>query len=118
MDLNFEKLPRFKNDAMKIWQLIPQWAHAHQVDQGAVINQIYIAHAWLDSNPKKAPKKLITRFLWSWMGQAKRYGNLKTPQKAVPKVIEAHNEDMSVEEMEEIRRRNFPGRGMLRTEAA
>jgi hypothetical protein len=113
LELNFEKLPRFKNHAMRIWSLVPQWAHAHQVPEEAIVSQIYIAHAWADSNPKKAPKKNMTRYLDSWMKQAKRYGNLKVaPAKPVPRAPDPEG-DMTVEEMREIRRQNFPQRGTL-----
>ncbi len=109
MDLDFTKMPRFSKDSMKIWQLIPQWAHAYQVEEQAIINQLYTAHAWCDSNPKKAPKRLITRFLWSWMAQAKRYNNLKSQIKAVlDPPPEDPKEDMTIEEMREIRRKNMP----------
>lgn len=117
MDLDFTKLPRFKNDAMKVWALIPQWAHAYQVPNEAIIQQLYIAHAWCDSNPKKAPKKQIARFLWSWMGQAKRYNNLVVKKREGPKPAQPEpKEDMTFEEMQEIRRRNMPQRGTLASE--
>lgn len=113
MDLEFDKLPRFQKDSMKIFGLIPQWAHAHQVPEPAIISQLYIAHAWCDSNPKKAPKKQVTRFLWSWMAQAKRYNNLKTPQKAIPKAPEVLPEaDMTIEEMKAIRMQNMGGKAI------
>ncbi len=108
MDLNFEKLPRFKNDSMKVWSLVPQWAHAHEVSEQAIIAQIYTAHAWCDSNPKRAPKKQVTRFLWSWMGQAKQYGNLKTKPAETPKPKDyEENRDMTYEEMVAIRQQNM-----------
>jgi hypothetical protein len=107
MDLNFEKLPRWKKDSMAVWTLIPQWAHAHQVDEQAIIAQLYTAHAWCDSNPKKAPKKQVTRFLWSWMNAAKRYGNLKTkPTEPAPRPPQPEG-DMTFEEMVQIRQRNM-----------
>jgi hypothetical protein len=108
MDLNFDKLPRFKIDAMKVWSLVPQWAHAHQVSEEAIIYQLYTAHAWCDSNPKRAPKKQVARFLWSWMGQAKRYGNLKVKpvESLKPKEYE-ENRDMTYEEMVAIRQQNM-----------
>ena len=108
MELDFVKMPRFQKHSMKIWQLIPQWAHAHQVPEEAVIHQLYIAHAWADSNPKKAPKKDPVRFLWSWMAQAKRYGNLKAPQRPTIKLPEPEpNYDMTVDEMIAIRQANM-----------
>jgi len=108
MELNFEKLPRFKMHAMQIATLVPQWAEAHQVPHEAIVNQIYIAHAWADSNPKKAPKKNMARYLFNWMLQAKRYGNLKVPQKAQPRAPEVLPEpDMSIQEMIAIRQQNM-----------
>lgn len=109
MVLDFERLPRFKPQAMKIVSLTRQWAYAHGVPEEAVITQIYTAHAWCDSNPKRAPKKDMARFLWSWMGQAKRYGNLVVRAKEAPREPVVENEgDMTVEEMRAIRRRNMP----------
>ena len=108
MDLDFTKMPRFSKDSMKIWKLIPEWSLAHQVEPQAIISQLYTAHAWIESNPKKAPKRLITRFLHSWMAQAKRYGNLKVkaePWKPAPPEPEG---DMTIEELQEIRRKNMP----------
>lgn len=109
MQIDFEKLPRFKPQSMMILTLIGQWSHAFGVPEDAIIDQIYTAHAWASSNPKKAPKKNMTRFLWSWMRQAKSYGNLVVPKSKTPKRIEPDIvEDMTFEEMQEIRRRNFP----------
>ncbi len=114
MDFNFEKLPRFKAHAFEISLLMPQWARAHQVPCDAIINQIYIAHAWADSNPKKAPKKNITRYLFNWMAQAKRYGNLKVPEKRVQAVKAVIPEpDMTFEEMQAIRKQNMRPKGGL-----
>ncbi len=108
MELNFEKLPRFKLHAMQIVTLVPQWAEAHQVSCEAIVNQVYIAHAWAESNPKKAPKRNMPRFLFNWMSHAKRYGNLRMP--APPPVPRQPDPevDMTPEEMQEIRRRNMP----------
>lgn len=108
MDLDFEKLPRFIAHSMKIWQLIPEWARAHEVPEQAIISQLYIAHAWCNSNPKKAPKKNSVRFLHSWMIQAKRYNNLKVAQGPVAPRAPDVEGDMTIEEMQEIRRRNMP----------
>ncbi len=109
MDLDFRTLHRFKVSALMIISLIPEWANAYQVPEDAIKGQIYTAHAWCNSNPKKAPKKQITRFLWSWMGAAKRYGNLKTPEAVQRKVLEPLPEpDMTFEQMQEITRQNMP----------
>ena len=108
MDLDFNKLPRFAKDSMKIWKLIPEWSLAHQVDAQVIISQLYIAHAWADANPNKAPKRLVTRFLHSWMIQAKRYGNLKIQSKPwVPSAPEPEPE-MTLDELIAIRQANFP----------
>lgn len=94
---------------MKVLVLIPQWAHAHQATEDAIREQIYTAHAWCDSNPKKAPKVNVTRFLWSWMGQARRYNTLM--KKPVIKLrVEEVESDMTIEEMQAIRRKNLGGR--------
>jgi hypothetical protein len=108
LEIDFAKLPRFKHHAMTILSLVPEWAHAHQVPEDAIRSQIYTAHAWCNSNAKKAPKKNVVRFLWSWMASAKRYGNLKTPQApASPRPPDPEG-DMTVEEMRAIRRQNMP----------
>ena len=107
MELDYLKLPRFKADAFKISNLIPQWAEAYEVSTAAIVRQIPIAHAWADSNPKKAPKTNVTRFLHTWMRNAKKYGNLVSAP-----VDRAYHDnppeaDMTIEEMQEIRRRNM-----------
>ena len=100
--------------SVKIMALIQEWADAHQVSRDAIINQIYIAHVWADSNPKKAPRKYMTRYLDSWIKQAKRYGNLKSPEKPQNRPPEPESEsDMTFEEMVAIRRRNMPQRATL-----
>lgn len=75
--LNFDSMPLFKPHAYKIFKLIPQWAMAYGVSEKAIIKQIPIAHAWIQSNPGKGPKKQVTRFLFNWMRRAKEFGNLK-----------------------------------------
>ena len=118
MDLDFTKMPRFAKDSMKIWQLIPEWAYAYQVDAQAIISQLYTAHAWIESNPRKAPKRLMTRFLHSWMAQAKRYGNLKVQSEPWKPTQPEPEPEMSFEELQRIRRENMPNyRGGLKNVA-
>lgn len=74
--LDFDKLPRFKPQCVRILELIPQWAMAFSVDEKAIMRQLPIAHAWVVSNPGKGPKSQITRFLFHWMAKAKQFGNL------------------------------------------
>lgn len=111
MEIDYTKLPRFKMNAFEISNLIPQWAEAYEVPVAAIIRQIPIAHAWADSNPKKAPKKNMTRFLHTWMRNAKKYGNLI----AAPLDRRYHDApleaDMTMAELKEIQRRNMPSRG-------
>ena len=108
MEIFFEKLPRFKSHAMQIIHLIPQWSFANEVSPEAITRQLYIAHAWCDSNPKRAPKKDPARFLWSWMRQAKKYGNLTATPRDTTYREAPTQEDMTVEEMIAIRRQNMP----------
>lgn len=79
--LDFEILPRFKKQSVSIFQMIPVWAKAFQVDEMAIMRQIPIAHAWADSNSKKAPKKNMIRFLFNWMTRAQKFGNLVAKSK-------------------------------------
>lgn len=105
--LDFDKMPRFKSRASDIFRMIPQWAFAFEVPEPEIIRQLGEAHAWIECNPKKAPKKNVMRFLNSWMHAAKRYGNLRV-NRQVPVVRTADPEpDMSVEDLLAIRRKNF-----------
>lgn len=106
MNLDFEKMPRFKRHTAQILPLLAEWADVHNVPVEAVVDQLYTAHAWCNANPKRAPKKDPVRFLWSWMRQASRWGNLKSklPPAAVTK---EHEPEMSYEEMVAIRRKNM-----------
>lgn len=105
--LDFEQFPRFKMASFQIVTLIPQWAKAYEVETEAIIRQIPIAHAWCNSNPKKAPKTNPVRFLHNWMRIAKKMGNLVSRQPDRRYKEQATEEDMSVEEMIEIRKRNM-----------
>lgn len=106
MDLDFEKLPRFKKKTAQILPLLGEWATVHDVPLEAIIDQLYTAHAWCNANPKRAPKKDPVRFLWAWMRQAKRWGNLKSRIPVAPRPKESEPE-MSYEEMVRIRRQNM-----------
>lgn len=106
MTLDFDKLPRFKHEAIKILSLVSQWAFALKVPEDAVVQQVYTAHAWANSNPKKAPKKNVTRFLDSWMKSAQRWGNLRVSTPSIPRAPEKEPE-MSYDEMVAIRKANM-----------
>lgn len=78
-------------------------------------SQLGWAHAWCVANPKKAPKKDIPRFLNNWMqSEQKKAGSpIRMPERSLSalerqKQFEAsHVDDMSPEEMAEIRRKNM-----------
>ncbi len=74
--LDFDALPRFKQQAYSILTMIPVWAHAFEVDEKAIIRQLGWAHGWCECNKARAPKKNIVRFLFNWMTRAKKLGNL------------------------------------------
>lgn len=73
-------MPRFGKHQYEIVGLITEWARAYEVEPAAIERQIPIAHAWINSNPKKAPKKDPVRFLNNWMRLAKKMGNLVAKQ--------------------------------------
>src|SRR5580765_3293093 len=74
--LDFTALPRFKEQAYDILQMVPVWAKSFEVDEKAIMRQIPWAHGWCESNKAKAPKKNMVRFLFNWMSRAKKLGNL------------------------------------------
>jgi len=100
-------MPKWMPEALMIMGLIDEWATAYEVPREAIERQIPIAYAWALSNPKRAPKKQIMRFLHSWMKSAKKWGNLTTE----PVDLHYHDNplepDMTIEEMREIARRNL-----------
>lgn len=105
IDWNF--LPRFKASQFTILCLIPEWAAAYEVDPAAIERQLPIAHIWCQSNPKRAPRRDVVRFLHNWMRIAKERGTLVT-QEPDRKYRETIPEaDMSIEEMIEIRKQNM-----------
>jgi hypothetical protein len=62
-------LTKFKNDAIRIEDLMKDWMTAYpHID---VPSQIHWAHNWLLENPKK-DKKNYVRFLGNWMRSAER----------------------------------------------
>ena len=106
----FINFPRFKEHSFRIVSLIPEWARAYQVPEQAILRQLSYAHAWINANPRKAPKRDPVRFLFNWMRLAQKYGNLKVPEPS-KKVQPEKEPDMSFEEMVSIRKRNLGERG-------
>lgn len=104
--IDFEKLPKFKKDRFEIVSLIPEWAHAYQVPEEAIADQLAWAHGWISSNPKKAPKRSITRFLFNWLRKAKEYGNLRVRERPASRPMDPER-DMTYEEMVAIRKANM-----------
>lgn len=98
------------SDALEIQALVETWARAYEVPREAVIRQIPIAYAWCMSNKNKQPKKNVIRFLFNFMRLAKKYGNLTTTEKKLYQEAPAAAEDMSFEEMRQIRLKNMGGR--------
>ena len=107
-ELDFREFPKWMPNSLEIMALVDVWAKAHEVSRGAIIRQISIAYAWTQANPKKAPKRLIARFLHSWMAQAKRYGNLKVKAEPWKPSAPEPECEMTIEEMRAIRRKNMP----------
>ncbi len=100
-------MPKFKNSRFEILTLIPEWAHAYQVPEEAIADQLAWAHGWIASNPRKAPKRNVVRFIFNWLRKAKEYGNLRVRGRVATRPAEAEG-DMTVDEMIAIRKRNFP----------
>lgn len=69
-------MPRFKGCQYQIMSLVDDWAGAFEVPRESIERQIPIAHSWCQSNPRKAPKRNVPRFLFNWMSKAKQYGSL------------------------------------------
>jgi hypothetical protein len=103
--MNLENLPRFRDHSIKINELIPIWAQSYQVSEAAIERQILFAHGWIMSNPRRAPKRDIVRFLYNWMSKAKKMGNLVQEKKIIPTMEK--DPDMSYEEMVAIRKQNI-----------
>ncbi len=105
--IDFDQLPHFKKFQIQILDMIPQWEQTYQVDADAVEKQIREAHAWILTNPKKAPRERILRFLNSWMSSARRYHNLGRKEYLPPPPPPMPEGDMTIEEMVAIRKKNM-----------
>lgn len=106
-------LTRFEKDeqlSKRILFLIGEWARAYDCEEAAIVRQLSIAHSWCVSNPKRAPKSDCVRFLHNWMGKAKEMGSLVTKPVSRKYVEAPVVEDLTYEEMVEIRKRNMPAR--------
>jgi hypothetical protein len=102
--LDFDRMPRFKNDAAEIFQMIERWSDSLQVDPKAILRQIPIAHGWCDSNPKKAPRRDILRFLFNWMKKAQQLNHLVVqPKVQTYKPPPIEGELMTAEDFRKIR---------------
>ena len=106
-DLDFRLMPKWMPEALEIQALIETWARAYDVPREAIIRQIPIAYAWCMSNKNKQPKKNVIRFLFNFMRKAKEFGNLTVAPKQNLYKEEKTDDDMTIEEMQEIRRRNL-----------
>jgi hypothetical protein len=108
--MDFEKLPRFKMNALEIVCKVPEWSEIFKVEPQEIERQIGWAHGWCDCNKARAPKRNVMRFIYNWLCIAQRKGSfLKQPRKNFKEAD--WTPDMTFEEMVEIRRRNMPQRG-------
>lgn len=76
---------------MQIVLLIDEWARAYDVPRSEIIRQLPWAHGWCVTNPKKAPKKNVVRFLFNWLRKANQMGNLKKariPEKLTHELVD------------------------------
>lgn len=104
--IDFDKFARFRGFQMQIVCRIPEWVDIFDVPQGEIERQLALAHGWADNNPKKAPKTNMMRYLYNWLLIAQRKGSLlKKPRENWSE--EKTSDEMSFEEMREIRRRNM-----------
>ncbi len=105
--IDFDHLPRFRKFQVTILGMIGEWASTYKVPDDMIEKQILEAHAWVLSNPKKAPRERILRFLNSWMAAAERYHNLRRKAFLPPPPAAPPAYDMSVSEMIAIRKKNM-----------
>jgi hypothetical protein len=75
--LDFNRLPKFRTFQMQILAMVPEWAMAYDVPEAEILRQIPWAHGWILSNPRKAPKKDMVRFLFNWMRKSHQMGTLR-----------------------------------------
>ena len=75
-ELDFHQMPKWMPEALEVMALVETWAKAYEVGREAILRHIPIAYAWCQSNPKNAPKRNVTRFLHTWMRNAKKWNNL------------------------------------------
>jgi hypothetical protein len=101
--LDFNRMPRFKANAFEIFKMIPLWAGAFEVSQESILRQIPIAHAWADSNPSRAPRKNIIRFLFNWLTKAQKYGNLSAVRSSYKEHKPREEEIMTGEDFAKMR---------------
>jgi hypothetical protein len=100
LEETFKNLPKFQNQWFAIWTMIDEWARSFDVPREEIVRQLSWAHGWILSNPKKAPKKDMVRFLFNWMRKAHQMGTLKkhrAPEKLhhdMPREEPATEEDL------------------------
>lgn len=108
--IDFSHLPRLKPFQFEITCKLSEWARTFEVDEVEIERQILYAAGWIQNNPKKAPKKDMMRFLYNWLLIAKRKGSLIAKRQDITykEKPSEDDEELSLDEMREIRRRNFP----------
>lgn len=106
-DLDFRLMPKWMPEALEIQALVDTWARAYEVPREAILRQIPIAYAWAQSNKKAGPKKHVIRYLFNFMRKAKEFGNLTVKAKEIIFKEQPVADDLTFEEMVEIRKRNM-----------
>lgn len=102
--MDFAKLPRFKDHEAKLFWKIAEWSGVFGVDQSEIERQILLAHGWADSNPKKAPRSNIMRYLYNWMLIAQRKGSLlRKPRENFTETKPGDDEVMTAEDFQRMR---------------
>jgi hypothetical protein len=98
-----EGLRRFQDSKFEIVCKVPEWAKAYGVEPMAIERQVLIAEAWCNSNPKKAPKKNVIRFLFNWISKAQKMGNLVANHRSFKETRASDDELVSGEDFKALR---------------
>lgn len=109
---DLDSMKYFQPQKFLILMEIPEWARIFEVPEAEIMRQIQYAHGWIHNNPQKRPKKNIKRFIYNWLMIAQRMGSLVKNQKDLTYREPPVQEDMTFEEMQDIRRRNMAKRSV------
>jgi len=65
--MDFDKMPRFKMNALQITCKVSEWSEIFKVEPSEIERQIELAYGWMVNNPRRAPKSDVMRYLYNWM---------------------------------------------------